>query len=173
MAGACTTSGYAIGPFTYEFYVSDGIYDGAAVVVESGGAPAPQAGFVGTGYEIAPHMGYLEPVTVQLPVPAGVEPSGLEPAYLFTENGRAEWVAGDSVAGWLEPGSVCVVEAEDGVYVEFTVRHGGVVQLRKRAADVSPAGMPAGGISGDLLIVLGLGAFLLIQKRMHRRAGAQ
>ncbi|HPA04474.1 MAG TPA: hypothetical protein PLB67_08555, partial [Candidatus Hydrogenedentes bacterium] len=61
----------------------------------------------------------------------------------------------------------------DGVYVEFTVRHGGVVQLRKRAADVSPAGMPAGGISGDLLIVLGLGAFLLIQKRMHRRAGAQ
>ena len=172
-AGACTTSGYAIGPFTYEFYVSDGIYDGAAVVVESGGAPAPQAEFVGTAYEIAPDMVYLEPVTVQLPVPAGVEPSGLEPAYLFTENGRAEWVAGDSVAGWLEPGSVRVVEAKDGVYVEFTVRHGGVVQLRKRAADVSPAGMPAGGISGDLLIVLGLGAFLLIQKRMHRRAGAQ
>ncbi|HPK00654.1 MAG TPA: hypothetical protein PKW60_14305, partial [Candidatus Hydrogenedentes bacterium] len=91
--------------------------------------------------------------------------------YLFADGGRAEWVTGNSVAGWLEPGSVRVVNA-DGVYIEFTVRHGGVVQLRKRTADVSPAKMPSGGISGDLLAVLGVGGFLLLRKRMSRRVSA-
>ena len=63
-AGACTTTGYAIGPFTYELLVNDGVYDGAAGVVETGGAPAPPAGFGGTAVEIDPGMVYLEPVTV-------------------------------------------------------------------------------------------------------------
>lgn len=170
-AGAVTVSGDVIGPFMYEFCVKEDVYDGEAVVADASAASARHAEFVGTAYEIAPDRVYLEPVVVQLPVPAGVDPNGLEPAYLFADGGRAEWVTGNSVAGWLEPGSVRVVNA-DGVYIEFTVRHGGVVQLRKRTADVSPAKMPSGGISGDLLAVLGVGGFLLLRKRMSRRVSA-
>ncbi|MGI6459734.1 MAG: M6 family metalloprotease domain-containing protein [Candidatus Hydrogenedentales bacterium] len=171
-AGAVTVSGDVVGPFMYEFSVKEDVYDGEAVVAEAGEAAARHAEFVGTAYEIAPDRVYLEPVVVQLPVPAGVDPSGLEPSYLFVDDGRAEWVTGNSVAGWLEPGSVRVVDA-DGLYIEFAVLHGGVVQLRKRSADVSPAQMPSGGISGDLLAVLGVGGFLLLRKRMSRRAGAR
>ncbi len=171
-AGAYTTSGHEVGPFMYEFVVSSSAYDGPAAVVESGEA-ADQPEFVGAAYEILPDMVCLEPETIQLPVPEGVDASALEPAYLFVENGQASWVSGSHVAGWLEPGSVRVVDTADGVYVEFQVRHGGVVQLRRRVGDVSSAGMNGARTSGDLLLFLALGGFLVLGKRVRGRTSAR
>ena len=165
-AGAHTLSGVQLGPFTHEFVVSGAVYEGPAAVAESGEA-LRHAQLVDSAYEIFPDTVYTEPVTIQLPVPAGVDASALEPAYLFREDGAAAWVSGAHVAGWLEPDSIHVVHTTGGVYVEFQVRHGGIVQLR-RPVGLSPAGMNGSRISGGLLLVPGLGGFLLLKKRSKR-----
>jgi hypothetical protein len=69
------------------------------------------------------------------------------------------------VIGWLEPGSVCAIETEDGVYLEFQVNHGGTVQLRRRVVSVSSAGMNNETVSSDLLLFLALCGVLVVQKR--------
>ena len=166
-AGAYTVSGQAIGPFTYEFVVSDAVYAGSAAIAESD-ETADRPEFVGFAYEIYPGTAYDEPVTIQLPVPDGVDASALEPAYLFYKDGQGTWVSGTKVDGWLEPGSVRAVQTADGVYVEFQVRHGGVVQLQRRPVGVSSAGVHGHGISGDLLLFAALGAYLLCSSRVLR-----
>ncbi|MEA3366177.1 MAG: hypothetical protein U9Q79_11115, partial [Candidatus Hydrogenedentes bacterium] len=164
VAGAYSVSGQEIGPFTYEFMVSGDVYEGRAAVIESD-STTNDAEFVGIAYEISPDTVYFEPLTVQLPVPEGVDATALEPAYLFTENSDSRWMDGTHVEGWLEPGSVRAIETAHGNYVEFQVNHGGIVQLRRRVADVSPAGMSNSAISGDLFLFLALAGFLLFQKR--------
>ncbi|MFO7974672.1 MAG: C45 family autoproteolytic acyltransferase/hydrolase [Candidatus Hydrogenedentota bacterium] len=167
-AGAYTVSGHEVGPFTYEFVVSEEVYEGSVAVIESG-ATTSEPEFVGSAYEIAPSTVYFEPLKIQLPVPDGVDAAALEPAYLFSEDGGSRWVDGRYVEGWLEGGSVRVVQDEDRVYIEFQVNHGGTVQLRRRATGVSSAGMSNALVSGDLLVFLGLVAFLLFQKRLWDR----
>ena len=153
-----------IGPFTYEFVASETVYDGATAVVESD-ASAQQPEFVGLAYDIAPGTLYIEPVTIQLPVPDGVDVSALEPVYLFTESGESRWVTGSRVLGWLEPDSVRVIHDADGIFIEFQANHGGIVQLRRRATDATSAGPSNAAINGDLLPFLALGAYLLHKTR--------
>jgi hypothetical protein len=164
-AGAYTVSGQEVGPFAYEFVVNSDVYEGRATVVESGSTTGDPE-FVGMAYEIAPNTVYFEPLTVQLPVPEGVDAGALEPAYLFTgEDGERRWVDGTHVEGWLEPGSVRAIETEDGVYLEFQVNHGGTVQLRRRVVSVSSAGMNNETVSSDLLLFLALCGVLVVRKR--------
>ncbi len=163
-AGAYTISGAEIGTFTYEFLASDTILDETTAVIGSD-ATAQQPEFVGNAYEVVPGTVYFEPLTIQLPVPEGLDASTLEPAYLFNEGGESRWVAGARVLGWIEPDSVCVMHDADGVFIEFQARHGGIVQLRRCATDTSSAEPSNAGINGDLLLFFALSAFLLYRTR--------
>jgi PKD repeat protein/pimeloyl-ACP methyl ester carboxylesterase len=163
-AGAYTISGAEIGTFTYEFLASDTILDETTAVIGSD-ATAQQPEFVGNAYEVVPGTVYFEPLTIQLPVPEGLDASTLEPAYLFNEGGESRWVAGTRVLGWIEPDSVCVMHDTDGVFIEFQARHGGIVQLRRCATDTSSAELSNAGINGDLLLFFALSAFLLYRTR--------
>ncbi len=163
-AGAYTISGAEIGTFTYEFLASDTILDETTAVIGSD-ATAQQPEFVGSAYEVVPGTVYFEPLTIQLPVPEGLDASTLEPAYLFNEGGESRWVAGARVLGWIEPDSVCVMHDADGIFIEFQARHGGIVQLRRCATDTSSAEPSNAGINGDLLLFFALSTFLLYRTR--------
>lgn len=170
-AGAFTVSGVEVGPFTFEFVVADMADDESVGVFELADAAfdAPAlAHSAGPVYRVHPDRVFLAPVTIQLPAPEGVPASVLEPAYLFEDEDGARWVAGDHVAGWLEPGSVRVVEVDGAVYIEFQARHGGTVQLRRRAQGLSSAGLGA-GLNGDVLMLLGLAGALLLHRHIARR----
>jgi hypothetical protein len=80
-------------------------------------------------YRLAPVGAYLEPVTLQVPVPRGLDAASLELFYYSESGSLAGWYRGSEVEGWIVPGSRRTVE-EGGVrYLEFQVNHSGVVQL--------------------------------------------
>lgn len=87
-------------------------------------------GGIGQPYSIAPSRVFDLPQRVWLPLPEGVSPAELSLYYYHEEQGVGRWYSGGHVAGWLVPGSELQLELTGQQLYGFTVRHGGVVQLR-------------------------------------------
>jgi len=86
-------------------------------------APASEA------YRIGPVGVFMEPVTVQIPVPRGSNVEELD-IYYFSESPEHEgWYLGENVIGWMVPESRVTVEEDGQTYIQIEVNHSGVLQL--------------------------------------------
>jgi len=71
-------------------------------------------------------------LTIKLAVPQGADPESFD-IYYYSENvNHSGWFRGEYVAGWLVPCSRQTVVQGSQVYVQFQVRHSGIVQLRAK-----------------------------------------
>ncbi len=123
---------------------------------------------------------YAEPVTVRIPVEAGVDPSQLTVRYYLESDSASGWVPSEHVIGWLSGESGTVVEEDGHTYYEITVNHSGVLQVTKVLARANQASVVPVELSGpDGTQPWGLYAatffaivVLIVRKGMDRRANS-
>ena len=135
VAGALTVHGERVGPVSHSYRVgarSDAAKSADPRLVMADGLPLLPA-ILGRGvspaYRIGPEGVFLEPVPLQIPVPQGVDPGGVD-LYYFSESLRHHgWHAADNVKGWLVPGSRRTVTVNAQTFIEVEVNHSGIVQL--------------------------------------------
>jgi hypothetical protein len=123
---------------------------------------------------VGPTGVYGQPATVQVPVPEGHRAADLE-VYYFSESRRhSGWYQGNSVAGWIVPGSRATVTVDGQAYVRFQVNHSGVLQLGAPAKVRVGAGVVDVGATGSrgqwLLATAMLLLLLAPMLRRKRRA---
>jgi hypothetical protein len=121
-------------------------------------------------YEILPHALFEEPITVQLPVPGGLNPATLDIWYFGEAAHETSWCPNDTVRGWLVPGSRKVVTIDGQDYVEFKVNHAGIVQLA--APLTKHVSAKAGFFGGLMLIVFVFGGKNSPVRRTRKRTEA-
>jgi len=152
--GADRVDGSPIEPLTYAFQVCScpEIALEAPFLEETEIATpldASLATAVSASYRIGPSGVFHEPVTVQIPIPAGMRLEPLALFYFSESNRHRGWFPADRVTGFLEPESQRVVQVDGTDYLEVQVRHSGVVALAKPAeimvAGVGTIDVVAGG----------------------------
>jgi len=135
-ASAQTVDGTEVGPITAQFRVADRrsreqasdvpqLVDTANVEPMQGGMAGPHA----SAYALKPVEAYNAPVTIQIPVPRGVDPAGMEVYYHSPSAAQPGWHSASDVVGWMVPGSQQVVRSGRDTYIELQVNHAGIVQL--------------------------------------------
>jgi hypothetical protein len=131
--GGVTVGGAVLEPVSRDFAVdASKMHTAAPGLIESAETPAlPDLLAAGrsAAYRIEPAGVYAEPATVQVPVPAGVDPVGMQIYYYSESVAQAGWYLGENVIGWMVPESVTVVEMDGQAYVQFAANHSGIVQL--------------------------------------------
>jgi len=177
--GAVTTEGAVVGPVTKDFSVSlaKADEDGEPSLAEATDVtslPSVLAAGRSPVYRIAPAGVFEEPVTVQIPVPDGVEAGSLDLYYYSEALGHLGWYPAANVVGWLAPDSRQVVDSDGQTYVEIQVNHSGVLQLGKAIQfDLGSAGPVEVGVGGSrtgwislvsTLLALSLGLGLLVRR---------
>jgi len=135
-AGALTVDGEIVGPVSAEFSVGvqkQGSFADhtPSVEVEANIDPLAEllAAPASEAYRIGPVGVFMEPVTVQIPVPRGSNVEELD-IYYFSESPEHEgWYLGENVIGWMVPESRVTVEEDGQTYIQIEVNHSGVLQL--------------------------------------------
>jgi len=91
-------------------------------------------------YFVGSEGAFSEPLTVQVPIPDGVEIGDLEILYYHESSEPQGWYRGENVIGWMIDGSQKIVYVNNQPYLEFQVNHSGVFQLvekeRTNLADI-------------------------------------
>jgi len=133
-AGARYEDGTEFGPVTYVFDVDaskieaslDPYIDETAI-----DEPMPNtlAQPVSVAYDLGPIGVFAEPMTVRLPVPEGYTPDELAIYYYSDSERHLGWYPATGVVGFLAEGSRQTINIDHVTYIEFTVHHGGRVQL--------------------------------------------
>jgi len=133
-AGARYEDGTEFGPVTYVFDVDaskaeaslDPYIDETEI-----DEPMPNtlAQPVSVAYDLGPIGVFAEPMTVRLPVPEGYTPDELAIYYYSDSERHLGWYPATGVVGFLAEGSRQTIIIDHMTYIEFTVHHGGRVQL--------------------------------------------
>jgi uncharacterized repeat protein (TIGR02543 family) len=131
---------------------------------------------VTASYRIGPSGVFDEPVTVQIPVPEGMDPGELVLFYFSESDRHRGWFPAERVTGFLVPDSRRAVAIGGIDYVEVQVQHSGVLVLAK-PSEVNLAGLgsvdiAAGGSSRSwvtLLSLLSLFALLFGSLALRKR----
>ncbi|NIA12478.1 MAG: hypothetical protein GWP08_00250 [Nitrospiraceae bacterium] len=131
--GAVTVDGDIIGPLSKDFLIAaDKALDNVPELVEVDSIEAlpeviaaPQSSV----YRVQPAGVFAEPLTLQLPVPAGVSADALDIYYYSETTSHQGWYPADNVVGWMAPESRRTVDVDGQTYIEIQVNHAGVMQL--------------------------------------------
>jgi len=137
--GAELTDGTTLDPISKDFQIGPWNGDTTAPVTlteEANVNTLPE--ILGTPqspvYRIAPAAAFLEPVTIQIPVPDGVNPDSLNIYYFSESDLHNDWYPADNVIGWIVPESRQNVYMDNRAYVEIQVNHAGILQLVKNTS---------------------------------------
>ncbi|MEK7793605.1 MAG: tandem-95 repeat protein, partial [Candidatus Hydrogenedentota bacterium] len=159
VAGALTTSGAPIGPYSYSFVVESEL-DSRSRGPQFGPGTVGNVGVstiqIGpeTAYRIGPDTVFDSPIDIWLPLPDGVRPGSVRLEYRVNVDGVSKWYSADEIDGWLAPNSIGSSTSDGTTYIGFTARHAGTVRLTAIAATANglAAVMPLAGISnaGDV-----------------------
>jgi len=133
-AGARYEDGTEFGPVTYVFDVDaskaeaslDPYIDETEIDEPM---PTTLAQPVSVPYNLGPLGVFAEPMTVRLPVPEGYTPDELAIYYYSDSERHLGWYPATGVVGFLAEGSRQTIIIDHMTYIEFTVHHGGHVQL--------------------------------------------
>jgi len=135
VAGALTVHGERVGPASHSYRVgapANAAKNADARLVMADGLPLLPAILgraVSPAYRIEPEGVFLEPVPLQIPVPQGVDPGGVDLYYFSESLHHHGWHAAGNVTGWLVPGSRRTVTVNAQTFIEVEVNHSGIVQL--------------------------------------------
>ena len=122
----------------YEHFDSSGIdlnsEDASQHLVYTASVPGLDGG-IDLPCAVAPSRVFDTPQRIWIGLPDGVAPGALDLYYYHEDDGQGAWYPADRVAGWLVPGSELQLELDGRTYYGFTVRHGGILQLRAQTGE--------------------------------------
>ncbi len=160
--GATTVAGEELEPVSHVFIIgADDAEAGArpAMVVDTEIA-TPFSPDVPV-YRIGPDGVFTEPLTVQVPVPDGLQADALRVYYFSEAPDHSGWYRADEVIGWMVPDSRRLVTDGAQVFIEVQVNHSGVVQMVESNTTHNPA---------DIGLLLGVAGALVLFGVKRRKA---
>jgi len=133
-AGARYEDGTEFGPVTYVFDVDASKIEASLdpyIDETEIDEPMPNtlAQPVSVPYNLGPLGVFADPMTIRLPVPEGYTPDELAIYYYSDSERHPGWYPATGVVGLLAEGSRQTTFIDGVTYIEFTIHHGGRVQL--------------------------------------------
>jgi hypothetical protein len=80
-------------------------------------------------YRMSPGEVFSTPVTMQIPVPQGVDPGSMAVYYQSLNPMTPGWHLAQNVTGWMVPGSMQIVKSGSQMFIQIQVNHAGMVKL--------------------------------------------
>jgi hypothetical protein len=105
-----------------------------------GALPNELAAAASKVYRVGPAGVFDQPVTIQIPVPAGDKAADLDVYYFSESQLHTGWYLAGNVSGWMVSGSRRTIKSGGATYIEIQINHSGVVQLG-RALHIKTAGL--------------------------------
>lgn len=103
---------------------------GALTLTEVSTAPGEQALLPATPiYSIGPEQVFSEPQQINVSLPKGAMAQDIVINYLHQSDIEPTWHPSEEVVGWLERGSVSVIQNATDATLSFKVHHGGIFQI--------------------------------------------